>query len=160
MLLLVPLRLRGDCARRRENRPFRDLFMSRVFCLRVRYFFLSLCTLAPHYYYFSGSKSLRFPLPTMSSHTCTTKKTDKLQNKPKCTRPDCRQSEIKPGEYFVAGIAGRRFRYDEDKILVSYLVKWDGYVVLFFFLKKKKFKKNLSRLFTVLINSTTQISDP
>lgn len=54
---------------------------------------------------------------------------NKTKNKKTCCRPDC-QNQVAPGEYFVAGIAGRKLRYDVDgSIKVLYLVKWDGYPI-------------------------------
>lgn len=75
-----------------------------------------------------GKVSIASVAPLLSDQTISI--SDKTKNKKTCCRPDC-QNQVAPGEYFVAGIAGRKLRYAVDgSIKVLYLVKWDGCVVL------------------------------
>ncbi|KAK2464546.1 hypothetical protein APHAL10511_003404 [Amanita phalloides] len=61
---------------------------------------------------------------------CITNGENKIKNKMTCSRPRCCRNQVTKGEYFVAGIAGRKLRYDEDdNVKVFYLIKWERYPV-------------------------------
>ena len=73
-----------------------------------------------------GKVSFASVVPLLSDQAISDK--TKIKDKRTCCRPDC-QNKVVPGEYFVSGIAGRKFRYSVDgSIRVLYLVKWDGCV--------------------------------